>query len=63
MKKILVFAGTTEGRKLSEYLAAANVAHTVCVATEYGEIVLQENLLVKVHRGRMNQEEIILKSP
>ncbi len=58
MKEILVFAGTTEGRKLSEYLAAANVAHTVCVATEYGEIVLQENSLVQVHRGRMNQEEI-----
>lgn len=58
MKEILIFAGTTEGRKLSEYLAAANVAHTVCVATEYGEIVLKENPFVKVHRGRMNQEEI-----
>lgn len=58
MKEILVFAGTTEGRKLSEYLAAANVVHTVCVATEYGEIVLQENSLVKIHCGRMNQDEI-----
>lgn len=58
MKEILIFAGTTEGRKLSEYLAAANVAHTVCVATEYGEIVLKENMFAKVHRGRMNQEEI-----
>ncbi|MBD5492547.1 MAG: precorrin-6A/cobalt-precorrin-6A reductase, partial [Lachnospiraceae bacterium] len=39
MKEILLFAGTTEGRKLSELLAAAGVCHTVCVATEYGEIV------------------------
>lgn len=58
MKEILIFAGTTEGRELSEYLAVAGIAHTLCVATEYGEIVLKEHPLVKVHRGRMNQEEI-----
>ena len=58
MKKIVIFAGTTEGRKLSEYLAQAEIAHTICVATEYGEIVLKEHPLVKVHQGRMNQEEI-----
>ena len=39
MKKIVIFAGTTEGRRLSEILADAGIAHTVCVATEYGEIV------------------------
>ncbi|MBQ3600829.1 MAG: precorrin-6A reductase [Lachnospiraceae bacterium] len=58
MKEILIFAGTTEGRELSEYLAMAGIAHTLCVATEYGEIVLKEHPLVKVHKGRMNQEEI-----
>ena len=58
MKKILIFAGTTEGRKLSEYLAEAGVNHTICVATEYGEIVLRQHPLVKVHQGRMNQEQI-----
>lgn len=58
MKEILIFAGTTEGRELSEYLAVAGIAHTLCVATEYGEIVLKEHTLVKVHKGRMNQEEI-----
>ena len=58
MKEILIFAGTTEGRKLSECLAEDGIAHTLCVATEYGEIVLQEHPLVKVHCGRMNQEEI-----
>lgn len=58
MKEILIFAGTTEGRKLSEYLAEAGVNHTICVATEYGEIVLRQHPLVKVHQGRMNQEQI-----
>lgn len=58
MKKILIFAGTIEGRKLSEYLSASGIAHTVCVATEYGEIVLKEDSLAKVHQGRMNTEEI-----
>lgn len=58
MKKILIFAGTIEGRKLSECLSASDVDHTVCVATEYGEIVLTNHPHAKVHRGRMNQEEI-----
>ena len=58
MKEILLFAGTTEGRKLSEQLAASGIRHTICVATEYGEIVLRDNPLVTVHQGRMAQEEI-----
>ena len=58
MKKILIFAGTTEGRRLSECLAASGLSHELCVATEYGEIVLKENSLVKVHRGRMKREEM-----
>lgn len=43
---------------MSEWLAEAGMAHQICVATEYGEIVLKEHPLRKVHRGRMNQEEI-----
>lgn len=58
MKEILIFAGTTEGRRLSECLAASGIAHTVCVATEYGEIVLKEHPLVQIRQGRMNREEI-----
>ncbi len=57
--KIALFAGTTEGRKLSEVLAAAEIKHTVCVATEYGKIVLTKHPLVQIHQGRMNQEEIV----
>ncbi|MFQ8703786.1 MAG: precorrin-6A reductase [Eisenbergiella sp.] len=58
MKEILIVAGTTEGRELSEYLAAAGIAHTLCVATEYGKIVLKEHPCVKVHKGRMDREEM-----
>ncbi|MDE6846634.1 MAG: precorrin-6A reductase [Lachnospiraceae bacterium] len=56
--EILIFAGTTEGRKLSECLAAAGVRHTVCVATEYGRIVLEPHSLAEVHQGRMNRKQI-----
>ena len=58
MKEILIFAGTTEGRKLSESLTASGITHTLCVATEYGEIVLKEHPFMTVHRGRMNEEQI-----
>lgn len=70
MKKIVIFAGTTEGRRLSEILAEAGIAHTVCVATEYGEIVMREQTdmaeaeqagshpLVRIHRGRMDREQM-----
>lgn len=58
MKEILIFAGTTEGRKLSESLAISGIYHTLCVATEYGEIVLKENPFMTVHRGRMGEEQI-----
>lgn len=53
-----MFAGTTEGRELSEYLAKESICHTVCVATQYGENVLQENPFATIHRGRMDREEI-----
>ncbi len=58
MKEILIFAGTTEGRKLSERLSMSGIKHTLCVATEYGEIVLKEHPCMKLHRGRMNEEQI-----
>ena len=58
MNRILIFAGTTEGRQLSERLCAAGVKHIVCVATEYGEIVLTEHPCAQVHRGRMDKDEM-----
>ena len=58
LEGILIFAGTTEGRELSEALAGAGISHTVCVATEYGEISLKPNPYASVRRGRMGREEI-----
>lgn len=58
MKEVLIFAGTTEGRRLSEYLVEAGIPHTICVATEYGELLLEDNPLVTIHQGRMQAQEI-----
>lgn len=58
MKSVVIFAGTTEGRTLSEYLAERKIQVTACVATEYGETLLAENEYLKVHAGRMDREQM-----
>lgn len=59
MKNILIFAGTTEGRRLSETLAASGIEHLVSVATEYGEMVMKEHPLVHVLQGRLDAAEMV----
>lgn len=54
MKKILVFAGTKEGREFSTYLTGFYDEVHVCVATEYGEEVIPECKGLVVHRGRLD---------
>lgn len=54
-KKVLIFAGTTEGRKIAEYLAGHAVRVHICVATEYGESLLPEGGSVTVSHDRMDQ--------
>lgn len=58
MRSVIVFAGTIEGRTLSEYLSGQQVPVTACVATEYGETLLKENEFLMVHAGRMDQAEM-----
>lgn len=58
MRSVIIFAGTIEGRTLSEYLSGHRVPVTACVATEYGETLLKENEFLKVHAGRMDQAEM-----
>lgn len=58
MKHIIIFSGTTEGRKLSEKLAKAQIPHMVSVATDYGELVMTESPLVTIQNGRLSQEEM-----
>lgn len=55
MRPVIIFAGTTEGRRLSEYLTERKVPVTACVATEYGETLLTETEYLKVHAGRMDE--------
>lgn len=52
MYKLCIFAGTTEGRELAEFLSGQQVAVTACVATEYGQTLLapSENLTVSARR-------------
>ena len=55
--KICVFAGTTEGRQFAALLKdSADV--TACVATEYGEVLLDELTGITVKTGRMNAAQM-----
>lgn len=58
MKQILIFSGTTEGRRLAEDLCRIGVGCTVCVATEYGEMVMEKREGLTVCRGRMTALEM-----
>ena len=53
MNKICIFAGTKEGRDLTDYLTDCKCSVTVCVATEYGKILL-ENKNANVIAQRMD---------
>lgn len=54
MVKILIFAGTLEGRKLAEFLARQGVSVYVSVATRYGESLLPEDRHITPLSGRMD---------
>lgn len=57
MKKVIVFAGTTEGRELAELLADSNIKCSVCVATDYA-LELMNDKRLDVHCGRLTEEEM-----
>ena len=58
MCKLCVFAGTTEGRELVELLAGQPVTVAACVATEYGEALLEDREGLSVHAGRLTEAEM-----
>ncbi len=58
MDKILLFAGTTEGRNLAEFLEKNQIPTEVCVATQYGETLLEEGKYLHVHAGRLDETEM-----
>ena len=54
MKNVLIFSGTTEGRRLAETLVKNGIFCHVCVATEYGLQVMESSELMQVHMGRLD---------
>lgn len=62
--KILVFAGTTEGRELVEKILKNHVKVTACVATEYGNVLLphDKNLIVNIGRLHVDEMEPIIRN-
>ena len=51
MCKIWIFGGTTEGRLLAEYCSREKIEAWVSVASEYGEELLQEELMESGNAG------------
>ena len=58
MSDAIVFAGTTEGCEISCFLAEYGVFVLACVATDYGSKSLKENEFLKIHSGRLTEEEM-----
>lgn len=58
MFKICVFAGTTEGRELVEFLSSQPIRVTACVATEYGETLLSHADNLTISAKRLSVEEM-----
>ncbi len=58
MNKVCVFAGTTEGRKLVEFLSEQPICVTACVATEYGESLLAPAGNLTISACRLTEGEI-----
>ena len=59
MSKICIFGGTTEGRKLAEFLSGQPCDVMVCVATDYGQTLLPEGEHVSVSARRLPVGEIV----
>ena len=56
--RVVIFSGTTEGRRLSRILAERGAEVTVCVATEYGGEIQGELPGVTVLTGRKSEAEM-----
>lgn len=59
MQRILIFAGTTEGRRLAEFLSDFKTEILVSTATEYGKLCIGELKNVRILTGRLNEEEMM----
>ncbi|MBO4862705.1 MAG: precorrin-6A reductase [Firmicutes bacterium] len=58
MAELVIFAGTTEGRELSELAKELNIDTVCCVATEYGEELMEAGGSLRVNRGKLGPAEM-----
>ena len=58
MNKVIVFAGTTEGREICSFLKKYEIASLACTATEYGKCRSEEGGALTVRSGRLTEEEM-----
>ena len=58
MNEVILFAGTTEGRLVAEACRNQPVELWVCVATEYGETLIEEAENVHVLAGRKDAQQM-----
>lgn len=58
MAGIVIFGGTTEGRRLAEAFAGTALPMRLCVATGYGASLLPQAENLQIHTGRLEPEEM-----
>ncbi|MCR5808863.1 MAG: precorrin-6A reductase [Clostridiales bacterium] len=56
MYKLCVFAGTTEGRRIIDFLREQEAQITACAATEYGGELIEPSERINVLTGRMDEQ-------
>ncbi|GHU60105.1 hypothetical protein FACS1894171_0160 [Clostridia bacterium] len=57
-ENIIIFGGTSEGRRLAQHLSRFGVKATICVASEYGSGVLPKMPGITVNEGRLDSSDI-----
>lgn len=58
MSKVLIFAGTKEGREITEFLGNNRVSVLACVATSYGRELINENEYIRVSDERLDARQM-----
>lgn len=58
MSDVIIFGGTTEGRRLAEFCGEHKIQTVVCVVSEYGEMLVPESPSVQVIRKALDKDEM-----
>ena len=58
MSDVIIFGGTTEGRRLAEFCGEHKIQTVVCVVSEYGEMLVPERPSVRVIRRALEKDEM-----